>query len=565
MTAPSIKLAHTLIEALVNEGVRTFILCPGSRSAPLAFVLAELADAGVITLRVETDERVAGFVALGSGLTGKVAAVVTTSGTAVANLHPACEEAFYAGVPMIVLSADRPLEMRGVRANQTTDHRAVLAGSIRHFVELAPEAADHQIRGQVQRIVRHARGIGIGAAPGPTQINVALREPLMPDGGFMTDGRFMRGSHHGSSWRDGRNENVLSGDASAGRKTVVVAGPSARAIPLDATLFDGLPIFAEPSAQLRAHRNAVPAHPLLLESELAEEIERVIVVGHPTLTRQVSGLLASAHREILVLDDAPTFTDVSGRGRVIDDADVRELAVDADFTQRVIEAGQESEAEITHILADATDGYEFARVARAVAERADTVATLVGASSIIREMNLYAPAPGTPVYANRGLAGIDGTISTATGVGLATGKPVRVVLGDLTFIHDLGALVPGVGESVVDLDIVVIDDGGGSLFATLEYGEQPGAHYDRIFRTARRFDIAEYAVATGVDCVTVTQMKDLGPVLDKPWQGRRIVHVVMPTRTVEQQREDRNRLRVALGERERLGGALPRKNPDNSN
>lgn len=548
MTAPSIKLAHTLIEALVSEGVRTFILCPGSRSAPLALELAELADDGDIILRIETDERVAGFVALGSGLAGDVAAVVTTSGTAVANLHPACEEAFHAGVPMIVLSADRPLEMRGVRANQTTDHRAVLGGSIRHFVELAPEAKDHQIRGQVQRIVRHTRGVGIGTIPGPTQINVALREPLTRDGGAYRGER----ASDGESVRDGQfvhDGQVVRDIASEspGRNTIVIAGPSARAIPLDATLFDGLPIFAEPSAQLRAHRNAVPAHPLLLESELAEEIERVIVVGHPTLTRQVSGLLASAHREILVLDDAPTFTDVSGRGRVIDDADVRELTVDADFTQRVIEAGQESEAEITHILADATDGYEFARVARAVAERADTVATLVGASSIIREMNLYAPAPGTPVYANRGLAGIDGTMSTATGVALATGAPVRVVLGDLTFIHDLGALVPGVDETEVDLDVVVIDDGGGSLFATLEYGKEPGAHYDRVFRTAKYLDVAEYAASVGAQYVAVTQVKDLGEVLDAKWAGRRLVHVAMPVRTVAEQREDRNKLREALG------------------
>lgn len=548
MTAPSIKLAHTLIEALVSEGVRTFILCPGSRSAPLALELAELADDGDIILRIETDERVAGFVALGSGLAGDVAAVVTTSGTAVANLHPACEEAFHAGVPMIVLSADRPLEMRGVRANQTTDHRAVLGGSIRHFVELAPEAKDHQIRGQVQRIVRHTRGVGIGTIPGPTQINVALREPLTRDGGAYRGER----ASDGESVRDGQfvhDGQVVRDIASEspGRNTIVIAGPSARAIPLDATLFDGLPIFAEPSAQLRAHRNAVPAHPLLLESELAEEIERVIVVGHPTLTRQVSGLLASAHREILVLDDAPTFTDVSGRGRVIDDADVRELAVDADFTQRVIEAGEESEAEITHILADATDGYEFARVARAVAERADTVATVVGASSIIREMNLYATAPSTPVLANRGLAGIDGTMSTATGVALATGAPVRVVLGDLTFIHDLGALVPGVGETEVDLDVVVIDDGGGSLFATLEYGKEPGAHYDRVFRTAKYLDVAEYAASVGAQYVAVTQVKDLGEVLDAKWAGRRLVHVAMPVRTVAEQREDRNKLREALG------------------
>lgn len=554
MTPPSTKLARTLIQALISEGVRTFILCPGSRSAPLALELAELADDGDIILRIETDERVAGFVALGSGLAGDAAAVVTTSGTAVANLHPACEEAFHAGVPMIVLSADRPLEMRGVRANQTTDHRAVLAGSIRHFVELAPEAKDHQIRGQVQRIVRHTRGVGIGTIPGPTQINVALREPLTRDGGAYRGERASDGEsvRDGECVRDGQvvNDGECVRDVvpeRPGRNTVVIAGPSARAIPLDAELFDAYPILAEPSAQLRSHRNAVPAHPLLLDSELAEQIERVIVVGHPTLTRQVSALLSRDDLEILVLDDAPTYTDVSGHGRVIDDGDLATIAADPAFTQQIIDAGQHLESDIMTVL-DANDGgFGFARVARTVAERAGAVKTVVGASSIIREMNLYASAPSTPVLANRGLAGIDGTMSTATGVALATGAPVRVVLGDLTFIHDLGALVPGVGETEVDLDIVVIDDGGGSLFATLEYGKEPGAHYDRVFRTAKYLDVAEYAASVGAQYVAVTQVKDLGEVLDAKWAGRRLVHVAMPVRTVAEQREDRNKLREALG------------------
>lgn len=542
MTPPSTKLARTLIQALISEGVRTFILCPGSRSAPLALELAELSDDGDIILRIETDERVAGFVALGSGLAGDVAAVVTTSGTAVANLHPACEEAFHAGVPMIVLSADRPLEMRGVRANQTTDHRAVLAGSIRHFVELAPEAKDHQIRGQVQRIVRHTRGVGIGTIPGPTQINVALREPLTRDGGAYRGER----PSDGESVRDGEFVRDVVPER-PGRNTVVIAGPSARAISLDTERFDAYPILAEPSAQLRSHRNAVPAHPLLLDSELAEQIERVIVVGHPTLTRQVSALLSRDDLEILVLDDAPTYTDVSGHGRVIDDGDLATIAADPAFTQQIIDAGQHLESDIMTVLDDNDAGFEFARVARTVAERAGAVKTVVGASSIIREMNLYATAPSAPVLANRGLAGIDGTTSTATGVALATGAPVRVVLGDLTFIHDLGALVPGVGETEVDLDVVVIDDGGGSLFATLEYGKEPGAHYDRVFRTAKHLDVAEYAASVGAQYVAVTQVKDLGEVLDAKWAGRRLVHVAMPVRTVAEQREDRNKLREALG------------------
>ncbi|MCI7305109.1 MAG: 2-succinyl-5-enolpyruvyl-6-hydroxy-3-cyclohexene-1-carboxylic-acid synthase, partial [Trueperella sp.] len=136
----STRMAREIVAELVRQGVRRFVLCPGSRSAPLAYALADAEAAGVLDLHVETDERVAGFVALGSGLAGQVAAVVTTSGSAVANLHPAVEEARYAGVPLLVLAADRPHEKRGVRASQTADHRGILEGSVRFVAEIAADA-----------------------------------------------------------------------------------------------------------------------------------------------------------------------------------------------------------------------------------------------------------------------------------------------------------------------------------------------------------------------------------------------------------------------------------------
>lgn len=149
----STKTARTILAHLIAHGVETFILCPGSRSAPFAYALYDAERAGLIHLHVETDERVAGFVALGAGSAGKIAAVVTTSGSAVANLHPAVEEAYYGGIPMIVLSSDRPPHMRGVRASQTTDHQAVLAGSVRHFREFPAGGSVGNIAGLITRAV----------------------------------------------------------------------------------------------------------------------------------------------------------------------------------------------------------------------------------------------------------------------------------------------------------------------------------------------------------------------------------------------------------------------------
>lgn len=514
-------MSRALIAALVLRGVTTFVLCPGSRSAPLAYALNDAERAGLITLHVETDERVAGFIALGSSVAGAPAAVVTTSGSAVANLHPAVEEAFYAGVEMIVISADRPAEIRGVRANQTTDHRAVLAGSVRHFLELPAGAPTAHVPGLVERAVRVGRGIGVGNVPGPVHINVALREPLMPKG----------------SWETVREDCAAATEVSGVRRCVVVAGPTTLG-PLDPDIFAGVPILAEPSSALRSHPNAIMAHPILLSSALGAEITDVVVIGHPTLTRDVSQLLADESVTVYAVDEAPSYTDVAGRARVIDVEEISEyLAGDEAWLARwrlaadTVRSGLES------------PDLDFLAVTRALNTAA--VRTIVGASSIIRELNLYGDAPAAPVHANRGLAGIDGTVSTAIGVALGSGEPVRVVLGDLSFIHDAGSLIHTAGQETVDIDVVVIDDSGGSLFSTLEYGASDSTTYDRLFRTEKELDLAHYAAAVGARYIPVTDIAGL-KVLDDVPHGVRLIHVKLERRDVEAERTARAQRRGAL-------------------
>ncbi|WP_311590923.1 2-succinyl-5-enolpyruvyl-6-hydroxy-3-cyclohexene-1-carboxylic-acid synthase [Trueperella bernardiae] len=507
----STRMAREIVAELVRQGVRRFVLCPGSRSAPLAYALADAEAAGVVELHVETDERVAGFVALGSGLAGQVAAVVTTSGSAVANLHPAVEEARYAGVPLIVLAADRPHERRGVRASQTADHRGVLEGSVRFVAEIAADAP--ALRGQVVRAARAAT-----RQAGPVLINVAFREPLMPGGPWESVAEDCGRAGAGDLGEGGVGEGL-----GAGRRTVVVAGPSSRSNPLYARELPdlgGVPILAEPSSELRGHPNAVAAHPLLLRTGLGERIERVVVLGHPTLTRDVSVLLSAG--EVYAVDEAVGYTDVAGIAEVVELADVPGLVAGSPdlWLAEWQEASHCAEVAIEEALAEA--GMSTPAIARSLTE--SPVPTHLAASTIIREVNLYGRAPAGPLYANRGLAGIDGTMSTAIGTALATGQPTRVVVGDLAFIHDATSLVATARQAGPRLDVVVIDDHGGSLFSTLEYGAGPEETYDRVFRTEKRLDVEAFAQAVGAQYVRVREMAELREALAGQF-GVRIVHI----------------------------------------
>ncbi|MFY9263365.1 MAG: 2-succinyl-5-enolpyruvyl-6-hydroxy-3-cyclohexene-1-carboxylic-acid synthase [Actinomycetaceae bacterium] len=533
----STTIAREIIAQLVRDGVRHVILCPGSRSAPFAYALYDAEAAGVLNLHVETDERVAGFVALGCGVAGELAAVVTTSGSAVANLHPAVEEAYYAGVPLIVISADRPQELRGVRANQTTDHRAVLAGSVRYFAELPMDMPKRNRDGIIRRALRSARGTGIGTVSGPVHLNVALREPLMPSGPWETAVEDCR------RVPETKATGVATVANNAFPRTVVVNGPSLLPAELDSELFNYVPVLAEPSGILRAHPNAVPAHPLLLRTEIRADIDRVIVVGHPTLTRDITGLLSDSDVEVFFVDEAPTYTDVSGNAQVIAVEELAaylpgagSLAADV-WLKRWHAATDAVNSVLAAWTAEQDDVICMSVAARALSQLPGK--TVVGASSIIRDLNTYGVVPASPVHANRGLAGIDGTISTGIGLALATGTPVRVLLGDLAFIHDATALIPTVLQASIDLDVIVFDDAGGALFATLEYGDGDEDAFERVFRTAKDFDVEAYARAVGVQYLAPKTVGELVEVVENRGHGVRLIHVKLPPQTAGDERAAR--------------------------
>ncbi|MBJ2120102.1 2-succinyl-5-enolpyruvyl-6-hydroxy-3-cyclohexene-1-carboxylic-acid synthase [Arthrobacter sp. MSA 4-2] len=546
---PSFEAARRAVTALANGGVHDVVVAPGSRSAPLAYALAEAEAAGQLTLHVRIDERSAGFTALGLALGGKrPAAVLTTSGTAVGELLPAVMEANHAAVPLVVLSADRPEELRGTGANQTTRQPGLFGSHVRCAFDVP---AGEDPGPFVARAVREARG---GGAPaGPVQLNLAFRDPLVPAGdagAAPVEGPVEAPAppHDGagtlpSAGGDGAAAGSAEALQEAGRRApsapaaggpIVVAGHGAGELAAVFAAHLGLPLLAEPSSNARFGTSAIAPYRLLL-GHLGAGITRVVVFGRPTLSRPVAALLARTdiERALYLPEPAAWFEPGRRSERIIDNLpELLEFAGPAapGWLEAWRSAGAAADAAIATLLAG-EEGLTGPAVAEAVWEQTDGFLVL-GSSNPIRDVELTA-APGwhpLEVFANRGLAGIDGTVSTATGIALAAGVPTRVLLGDLTFLHDAGGLLIGAGEAEPDLQLVVLNDHGGGIFGLLEHGEPAtaaryGAAVERLFGTPQQVDLAALAAAYGVAFERVTTLQGLETAMERPLRGRSILEV----------------------------------------
>jgi len=498
------ELARSVVSSLVADGVREVVLAPGSRNAPLAFAAYDAAAAGLLRLHTRVDERTAGFLALGLTKGGSRAAVVCTSGTAAANLHPAVLEAHHAGVGMVVVTADRPLRLRGTDANQTTDQVGIFG----------PQVSTIDLAGPIESV-----------GPGLLHLNVQLDDPLMPGDRWVPE---LSGS------RDGRRAISSTTDSDTqelelGPRTVVVAGddagPSARRLAVEA----GWPLLAEPSSGARTGP-ALRTYRLLLATEFADQVERVVLCGHPTISRPVQRLLSRADVEVLDADPARTrpypVTPSAGP-----------LAVDGTDDPAWLAAWREADASVSRQLDAVIDeaGFTAYHVAGAVSRALPPGGHLVvGASNPIRDLDLMATAYDVgsrrKVIANRGLSGIDGTVSTAIGASLARKAESRnlALMGDVTFLHDATGLVIGPDEPRPDLTIVVANDDGGSIFATLEQGADEYAHaYERLFGTPHHVDLAALCQATGTPHWRVDSVAELDHALASPNGGIEVVEAVV--------------------------------------
>ena len=585
---PATLLARAVVAALVEAGVKRVVISPGSRNAPLTYALADAAQAGYLQLRVVVDERSAAFVALGASRSdwlreglARPAVAVMTSGSAVANAHPAVVEADAAGVPLIILSADRPHALVNTGASQTTVQTGIFGAATRYQADLGDTSEMGAVANQVRRAVAAASG-RLSLDPGPVHLNVRLAPPLAPAAPWQVP--HLEPKTH---WLRARkplaeqlNEVTVSQvgcrlGLDPARRGVIVVGDNddAQLAHYAAALAHawGWPLLAEPTSLVRTDANAVAAYSALLAggdgsangdgAQLSQEIEQLLVVGHPTLTRPISALLAREDIYQVVLTNRARWSDVSGRAAYVTTleqalsrntpdvsagaeagAGVGKNAPSPLWLQRWLQAGQQQlnatsvtkAAQMALTTWQATSQYESHSQSTAIhSDGLESSVTLMAASSMtIRYLDARLPAgkqlkkmPG-PVVANRGLAGIDGTISTAVGLAWASGQPVRVIIGDLAAAHDLTGLVKAVTETEVDLQIIVLDDHGGKIFSGLEYGASELSNYfPRFFTTAQQVDFAQAAAAFGAHVSVIDDVDGLQSLLSKTIAGRSLVHV----------------------------------------
>ncbi len=532
MVNASTTQARVVVDELIRGGVRDVVLCPGSRNAPLAFALDDADRTGRIRLHVRIDERTAGFLAIGLAIgAGAPVCVAMTSGTAVANLGPAVLEANYARVPLIVLSANRPYELLGTGANQTMEQLGYFGTQVRATISLglAEDAGERMDsfnatwRSATCRVVAAATGSRTANA-GPVHFDIPLREPLVPDlhsGNAATP----TGRAGGKPWTytpPVTFDQPLDIDLTA--DTVVIAGHGAGAHP---NLVD-LPTVAEPTAPPAVN----PLHPLALRLLRPQQ---VIMLGRPTLHRPVSALLADPSVPVYALTTGPRWPDVSGNSQATGTRAVLTGTPNSSWLQRCAQANRQAVDAVRGQLRahPLTTGLH---VAAAVADALRPGDQLVlGASNPVRDAALVGFNPrGIRVRSNRGVAGIDGTVSTAIGAALghewvagsdACTRTVALI-GDLTFVHDSSGLLIGPTEPTPQhLTIVVSNDNGGGIFELLEQGDPRFSDVSsRIFGTPHDVDVGALCRAYHVDSRQI-EVDDLAAALDEPNTGMRVLEV----------------------------------------
>ncbi|WP_022884660.1 2-succinyl-5-enolpyruvyl-6-hydroxy-3-cyclohexene-1-carboxylic-acid synthase [Glaciibacter superstes] len=581
--SPATDFTVALLQEFVRLGIRHVVLAPGSRSQALALACAELERAGAIDLHVRLDERGAAFLALGIAVeTGTPALVVTTSGTAVANLHPAVLEAHHSGVPLILLTADRPAELRGIRSNQTTDQPGIFGTAARLAADVSAPVGDPGEYAQARALAKQATDAATGTVtqnPGPVHLNLAFREPLSA----ATSGAWeAAGAPADEAIGAEVSEATIpeSPDSrepylvTPGLRTIVIAGHGAGPAAEEFARTGGWPLLAEVSSGSHFGPNLVVAYrELLREDDWGGQVERVIVFGHPTLSREVSALIqrdGQGDTSVETIVIAPTGAELYNPGHRVQtfarhaapDAASVALAADREtraWTGRWVMASRklrdalDAEESGPDVAASVSADYRvrggFAKAELAALRAPVTRELLVdavwraswphdrlvfGASRLIREADRRVPGKKISVHSNRGLAGIDGTIATAAGIALASqGGPeprstgvTRVLLGDLTLLHDVGSLLQTPGEVRPRLQVIVGNDGGGTIFDSLEVATSaPAAAMDRVLYTPQQVDLAALATAYGWEYTLAAKRSELEKALTAPVQGPAIVEV----------------------------------------
>jgi 2-succinyl-5-enolpyruvyl-6-hydroxy-3-cyclohexene-1-carboxylate synthase len=513
--AAQATFAATLVDEWLRCGVRHAVVCPGSRSTPLALALAERPE---IDLQIHHDERSGGFLALGLGLaTGQPAVVLTTSGTAAAELHPAVVEADLAGVPLLACTADRPPELRDVGAPQAIDQVHLFGRAVRWFGD--PGVPDVASASRWRAFAGRAFAATRGARPGPVHLNLPFREPLVGNAGPLPPGRGDR------PWVTGTSAPVTAAAPAdevpvglrqlAGRRGVIVAG----AAPFDGPALHrlaaalGWPVLAEPRspAWIPAATGIVHLDAILRVPRAADGLrpEAILRVGAPGASRVVNDWLAASGADEVVVGAAAWSDPAATAATVIDGSPAGALAalgsaasgpIPGAWLERWVAASAAAATAVAEALARESTPNEPAIARDVVAALPDGARLVVASSMPIRDVERYAaPRDGLAVLANRGANGIDGTVSTAVGVAVGSAAPTALLVGDVAFLHDSNGLLRAAGRGI-DLVCVIVDNDGGGIFSFLPQARAlPTERFETLFGTPHGLDLVALAAAYGVD------------------------------------------------------------------
>ncbi|MEV0347414.1 2-succinyl-5-enolpyruvyl-6-hydroxy-3-cyclohexene-1-carboxylic-acid synthase [Nonomuraea sp. NPDC050680] len=523
---PATALATVLVDELVRCGLTDVVVAPGSRSAPLALALHAESR---VRLHVRIDERSASFLALGLARRAeRPVALICSSGTAAANFHPAVVEASESGVPLLVLTADRPPELRGTGANQTIDQIKLYGSAIRWFAEVGvPEDRPGQVaywRSLACRAYQRASG---PAAPGPVHLNLAFREPLIPDGD--TSWCESLGSDANGPWVRARvAPPPIALHIPPTRRGVLVVGDGAANVRryVAAAGMAGWPVVSEPNGGGRYGDHAVSTYHYLLGTPEFADAHRpdvVVTLGRPGLSRPLLSWLRRAGEHIVVATDLDRWPDPTRSATQVAQAvEIPVASGDDTWLHAWRQADQAARSAIDEVL-DAS-GTSEPRLARDLVDAIPNGALLFcGSSMPIRDLDqAMRPRRGLRLLANRGASGIDGLVSSAMGAALAHNGPSYALMGDLSFLHDQNGLILGPREPRPDLCLVVVNNNGGGIFSLLPQAAVRDP-FERVFGTPHGVDLGYVAASTGTPYQLVEDLSDLPKALRG--EGPRLVEV----------------------------------------
>ena len=504
----STSLARVVVRQIIEAGITDVVISPGSRNAPLSLAFFEASQEGLIKIHVRIDERTAAFFALGIiKSTGRPVPVVCTSGTAVANYHPAVLEASHTNAPLMVLTADRPAMLRKTGANQTTEQARIFGKAVRYFADIDGPVYPMELPLDSLRT-------------GPIHLNLQFDEPLLSD--------------DSSDWLSQINvapkefvPRTKPGTLRlVGARGVVVVGHDRGGLTVDeVTQFTkvlGWPVVAEDPLSFPdaiAHASIFLTSPEIRSTLIPQS---VLVIGRTTLSRSINAFIKSS----------PITYVVDQRLATVDS----DRQADRKFTelpdlQGVIQSDEwiakwNKVSERAQKLIGSLDGWSEAVIARTIAATIPNgTALFVSSSRPIRDLEGFAhPRGGVYTYANRGLAGIDGNISTALGVAYGH-KATIAVLGDLSFLHDLTGLV---NKESINCRFIVINNDGGGIFSTLPQRGVKG--FETVFGTPHGLNPAAIAQAMGVDAKEIRSLKELEAEIKAPISGVSVVVCDVPDR-----------------------------------